>query len=92
MPQIYNDPEKLRNFARELKDFLSFVESVEVMINGQLLSLKESWKDSQYDKFKEQFDKTMRLMLEFTETANKECKFLETKADELEEYHNQGNI
>jgi len=80
------EPEKLREFARELKSFLSFVESIGVTVNGQLFLLRESWQDEQYDRFKEQFDKTFKLLQNFSVIADKEWRFLERKADELENY------
>jgi len=86
MPQIYVNPEKLKAFSQELKNFTSFIESIGVMTNSQLYLLRESWRDEQYDRFKEQFDKTMKLLQSFSETALKESLFLEKKAKDLEDY------
>lgn len=89
MAQVYVDPEKLRSFAKQLKSFVSFIESTSVMINSQLYLLKETWRDKQYEKFKEQFDKTMKAVPKFLDVASKEVVFLERSAKDTEEYLKQ---
>ncbi len=86
MNEIKADPEKIKQFSEELRQFLSYVEEVNCFINGQLHLLHDKWKDSVYDRFKEEFDKNMKLLLEFSETAYEERQYLDKKVKELEEF------
>lgn len=86
MTEIKTDIEKMEQFFNELKSFISFVEAINTFINGQLRLLSDKWNDEVYEKFRNEFNNNMKAMLQFSEIANMECKFLEKKILELKEY------
>ncbi len=86
MNQIYVDPEKLREFARVLKDFSQHAETSLANLNGQLGRLQSSWRDQEFEKFAAHVRKTQgRLKAFATETA-KAIPALERDAEAMAEY------
>ena len=86
MNDVYVDPEKLREFARVLKDFSQYAETSFANLNGQLGRLGSSWRDQEFEKFAAHVRKTQgRLKTFATETA-KTIPALEQDAEIIEEY------
>lgn len=86
MQQVYVDPERLRDFARQLKDFVRVVENSRDSLRGQMGCLHETWRDQEYDKFAHRFNSTQELLRKFAEEAKRIAPLLERDADSIEEY------
>lgn len=70
MNDVYVDPEKLREFARVLKDFSRHAEVSLANLNSQLGRLQGSWRDQEFETFAGHVRRTQgRLKAFATETA-----------------------
>ncbi len=86
MNDVYVDPEKLRAFARVLKDFSQHAETSFASLNGQLGRLQSTWRDQEFEKFAAHVRKTQgRLKAFATETA-KTIPALERDAEIIDAY------
>lgn len=89
MPQAIIDPEELRRFARNLKQFNNELSHQMSLLHAQLLSLGNTWRDQEHEKFTAEFEQTLKVMNRFTESTNQHIPFLLRKADKVDEYLNQ---
>ena len=89
MPQAIVDPEELRRFAHNLKNFNNELHNVMSVLHGQLLALGNTWRDKENEKFCQEFEQTMLVMKRFMEAANQHIPFLLRKAERVEEYLQQ---
>jgi uncharacterized protein YukE len=89
MPQAIVNPEELRRFAINLRQFNNqLLDQMQVM-HGQLVNLGQSWRDKEHEKFVEQFEQTLTVMKRFVEATNQHVPFLLRKAERVEEYLQQ---
>ena len=89
MPQANVDPDELRRFANNLRQFNTELSESLTALHGQLLGLGQSWRDREHDKFSEEFESTMQVLNRFIEVAEEHVPFLLRKADRAEEYLRQ---
>ncbi len=89
MPQAIVDPEELRRFAQNLKKFSSDVRQRITMLSGQMAALGKTWRDQEHQKFAEQFEQQMKLILRFLEVSDQHVPYLVRKAEIIEEYLHQ---
>ncbi|MFO0956547.1 MAG: WXG100 family type VII secretion target [Isosphaeraceae bacterium] len=89
MPQAVADPGEIRRFAQTLKGFNNELEGRMGALHGQLLSLGQSWRDREHQKFAEEFTETLKAIHRFVEASNQHIPFLMKKAEHLEQYLNQ---
>ena len=89
MAQAVVDPEELRRFARNLKQFNGELQNQMSMLHGQLNGLGASWRDQEHEKFVQEFELTMRAIGRFIDTTNEHIPFLLRKAERVEEYLQQ---
>ena len=89
MPQANVDPDELRRFANNLRQFNTELSESLTALHGQLLGLGQSWRDREHDKFSEEFEQTMQVLSRFIEVADEHVPFLVRKADRAEEYLRQ---
>ena len=89
MPQANVDPDELRRFANNLKQFNSELSESLTALHGQLQGLGQSWRDREHDKFTEEMESTMQVLGRFIEVAEEHVPFLLRKADRAEEYLRQ---
>lgn len=89
MPQANVDPAELRRFAQNLKRFNTELQAQLTGLHGQLMGLSETWRDREHDKFAEEFEQTMQVLLRFLEVSNEHIPFLMRKAERAEEYLGQ---
>ena len=89
MSQAVVDPNELRRFASSLKRFNNDTTSNLASVHGQLLTLGDSWRDQEHDKFRQEFEETMRSFERFLELAGEYIPFLMRKAERIEEYLQQ---
>jgi hypothetical protein len=83
------DPVELRRFAHHLKQFNADLRDRVGGLHGHLLTLGDSWRDQEHDKFIHEFEETMRVVEQFLEIADQHVPFLLRKAERVEEYLQQ---
>ena len=89
MPQAIVDPEELRRFAHNLKQFNTELGNRLSVLHGQLVGLSNTWRDKEHEKFLQEFEQTMQVLKRFIETAGLHIPFLLRKAERVEEYLRQ---
>lgn len=89
MSQAVVDPEELRRFAHNLKNFTNELQSSVSVLHGQLVALGNTWRDKEHEKFRGEFDQTVLVLKRFMETANDHIPFLLRKAERVEDYLQQ---
>jgi uncharacterized protein YukE len=89
MAQAVVDPNELRRFATNLKRFNGDLQSNIASIHAQLLALGDSWRDQEHEKFRAEFEDTLRVVERFIETAGEHIPFLMRKAERIEDYLTQ---
>ena len=89
MSQAIVDPNELRRFAHQLKQFnVELEERLSALVN-QLHALNATWRDQEHKKFAEEFEQHLRLINRAIEAANEYAPFLLRKAERIEEYLQQ---
>lgn len=89
MPQAIANPEDLRQFALQLKQFNNTLTDQATMLAARLEELSKSWRDQENRKFTEEFQQHLRLLAQFAEANNQHIPYLLRKAERLEEYLQQ---
>ena len=89
MSQAIVDPGELRRFAANLKRFNADLQAALAGLHGQLLSLGDSWRDQEHERFRQEFEATMLVLERFLEVATEHIPFLLRKAERIEEYLSQ---
>jgi hypothetical protein len=89
MPQAVVDPAELRRFAFNLKRFNADLQTNLAGLHAQLLALGDTWRDQEHDRFRQEFEDTIRVVERFVEASNLHIPFLLRKAERVEEYLQQ---
>jgi uncharacterized protein YukE len=89
MPQAIVNPEELRRFAQVLKRFNAELRDSVSSLHGQLVSLGDTWRDQEHEKFRREFEQTMLVIERFLEASNEHVPFLLHKAEHIEDYLHQ---
>ena len=89
MPQAVVDPANLRRFAHQLKQFNQDLASRLMVLHGQLTNLGDTWRDQEHEKFREEFEETLRAVEKFLAASEVHIPFLLRKAERVEEYLQQ---
>jgi len=89
MPQAIMDPEEVRRFATELKQFNEDVRNRMASLQARFSSLGESWQDQEHGKFAEEFRQTMKVLKRFIDASARHTPYLLRKARRIEEYLEQ---
>jgi uncharacterized protein YukE len=89
MSKAIVDPGELRRFAHDLKRFNEQLGNQMSVLHGRLMGLGQTWRDQEHNKFAEEFEQTMKVLMRFVEASNKHIPFLIRKADRVEEYLQQ---
>ncbi len=89
MSQAIVDPEELRRFAHNLKQFNTELFNRLAVLNGQLIGLGNTWRDKEHEKFSQELEQTMHVLKRFMEAATLHIPFLLRKAERVEEYLRQ---
>jgi uncharacterized protein YukE len=87
--QAIADPAELRRFAHNLKRFCADLQSALAGLHGQYLALGDTWRDQEYDKFKQEFEQALANHERLVEVSAEFLPFLLRKAERLEEYLTQ---
>lgn len=89
MSQAIVDPHELRRFAHNLKQFASEMQNQMSTLRGQMVSLSQTWRDQEHEKFATEFEQTLLVVNRFLENAGQHIPFLLRKAERIEEYLHQ---
>jgi uncharacterized protein YukE len=89
MAKAVVDPAELRRFAQDLKRFNTTLRDQMAVLQARLTELGQTWRDQEQVKFAEEFDQTMRVLVRFSDAADRHIPFLLRKAEKIEEYLNQ---
>jgi uncharacterized protein YukE len=89
MGQAVVNPDDLRRFATQLRQFNNELMGQMTMIHGQLIGLGQTWRDREHDKFLEEFENTLTTVKRFVDATNEHVPFLLRKAERVEEYLQQ---
>ena len=89
MAQAVVDPAELRRFATSLKRFNTDLQVNVAGLHAQLLSLGDTWRDQEHDKFRQEFEDTMKVLEQFLENSGLYLPYLLRKAERIEEYLTQ---
>jgi uncharacterized protein YukE len=86
MPQAIVDPDQLRQFAGLLRGFTEDMQQRSSVIQAQLSTLSQSWRDQQHHKFAAEFEEQLRQMGRLVEASREYVPFLLRKADQIDAY------
>ncbi len=86
MPQAVVNPDELRRFAQVLKRFNGDLRDAVSSLHGQLISLGDTWRDQEHDKFRQEFEQTMQVIERFLEASENHVPVLIHKAEYIEDY------
>lgn len=89
MAQAIVDPAELRRFATNLKRFNADLQVDLAGLHAQLLALGDTWRDQEHDKFREEFEQTLKVLEGFMESSGLYVPQLLRKAERIEEYLSQ---
>ena len=85
MAQIHTDPEKMRQFAGNLRKFADTVNNEMSSMKGKLSRLGDTWQDQQYEGFVNIFSKAEKMLKEFVHETQRSAPLIERDAAAIEE-------
>lgn len=85
MAQIHTDPEKMRQFAGNLKRFADTVNNEMSNMKGKLGRLGETWQDQQYEGFVNIFLKAEKMLKDFVHETQRAAPLIERDAAAIED-------
>lgn len=86
MSKAIVDPEELRRFAVDLKNFNTAVQEQIGVVQRRFNKLGETWRDQEHEKFAENFERMIATMNRFVDTSNQHIPVLMRKAQKIQEY------
>ena len=86
MPQAVVNPDELRRFAQVLRHFNADLRESTTSLHGQLLSLGDTWRDQEHEKFRQEFEEAMKVIDRFLEASDAHVPLLLHKAEHIEDY------
>ena len=89
MAKAIIDPDEVRAFAGELKNFNEELQGRMLSLYTRYKSLGETWQDQEQARFAEEFEKAMKNLKKFIELSNTQAPLLMRKADKIDEYLKQ---
>ncbi|QDU81483.1 hypothetical protein Pla110_32250 [Polystyrenella longa] len=89
MAQAIVNPEDLRRFAQTLKKFNNELTNQASMINNQLETLSNTWRDQENRKFADEFQGHLKILARFIENNEEHIPYLLRKAERIEDYLQQ---
>ena len=87
MAQVFVDPEKLEMFASRLVAFNVVIGGTLQHLRGALQSLGEFWRDQEYEKFRDAFNRTEKVLTELMREIEGIHPKLREDAYHIREYH-----
>ncbi len=89
MSKAIVDPAEMRRFAADLHRFNTELQAQVSAMGSKMGSLNQTWKDQEQQKFQEEFENTMKVLVKFLRISEQHVPFLARKADRVEEYFKQ---
>lgn len=89
MAKVAVDPEELVRFAQILKQFNEQLKQSTTNVNSQFKQLGSTWQDQEHQKFAQQYEQTMKVIVQFVQMSEQYVPFLLKKAERAREYLNQ---
>ena len=89
MSGVVANPDDLERFAQALKKYTSDLNSSSTQLNSEFRRLGGTWRDQEYAKFAQEYERTMRVIKQFMVEADKEVTLLQRKAALLREFLNK---
>jgi uncharacterized protein YukE len=89
MAKAIVDPAELRRFAHNLRHFNNELGNLLAVLQGQFVSLSDTWRDQEHEKFAQGFQETVLALNRFRELAGEHIPFLLRKAERIEDYLQQ---
>jgi uncharacterized protein YukE len=89
MAQAVVNPDDLRRFAANLRQFNNELLNQMTVVHGQFAGLGQTWRDKEHQKFAEELEQTLQVLKRFVEATNQHVPFLLRKAERIEEYLQQ---
>lgn len=86
MSQVHANPEEIRRFIGELKQFNERIGDEFGKLDMRFKRLGETWRDQEYAKFSEVFQQTFKMLNKLTAETTTYTSFLAKKAKALEIY------
>lgn len=86
MSNVQVDPEKLREFAKVLKDFSKHSEELLGILSRELGRLQNSWRDQEFEKFASHVRRTQSRLKAFAQETARVVPTLEQDAEKLAQY------
>jgi uncharacterized protein YukE len=90
MPGVIADPNNIRQFQSQLKQFNSELERITTRLSGNLRTLNESWRDAEYHKFEQQLTEVINVLNRYSSKSIEYTRYLDKKAEPLERYQGHG--
>ena len=87
-PVIVN-PKDIREFAAQLKRYNEELKNMTARLKAQFQKLGTTWKDQEYRKFQQEFDKMLKFIKHFENVSNQHVPFLIRKAIRAEDFLRQ---
>ena len=89
MAKAIIDPEEVRAFASELKNFNEELQGRMMSLFMRYKSLSETQHDQEQARFAEEFEQALKNLKKFIEASNQQAPLLLRKAQKIDEYLNQ---
>jgi uncharacterized protein YukE len=87
MQPAHSDPERLREFAMQLKSYNEFIETMMAAVRQGTKRLGQSWRDAQFEEFETVLERTRNLLVNFTMETKQAVELLKVDAERLEDIH-----
>lgn len=87
MSNIFVDEERLRDFAHALKGFRADVSELTQRLNYNLNQLSDSWKDQEFDNFRQAFETAQQRLKHFSAEVEQTVPQLERHAEAAKAIH-----
>ena len=84
--QVNANPEEIRIFAQTLEIFNGQLSELVSGLNARLFGLGESWRDREFEQFKDVFEQTVHGLNRFLPESERYVRFLHQKAEHLERF------
>ena len=89
MAQVIADPGEIRRFAHHLQQFIEELRDRMAVLHGRLVSLGDTWRDQEHERFTQDFEQTAHVLETFMANAGEYVPFLTRKAEKVENYLQQ---
>jgi uncharacterized protein YukE len=89
MAQAIGSPEDLEKFAHDLKQFNGQLAESMKRLQGQFARVGDTWRDQEHARYAQEFEQTMRILQQFSQSSEQQIPFLLKKAARLRDYLNQ---